>query len=71
MKSNQIIRDYARSKGVYLYEIATACGISEPTITRRLRVELSDDEKRELFAVIDRIAVEHADQLRISATSTN
>ena len=70
MLTNCDVRNYAKSKGVYLYEVATACGVSEPTIMRRLRVELSDGEKRELYAVIDRIAVEHAEQLRIAATST-
>lgn len=70
MKSNQIIRDYARSKGVYLYEVAEVLNISEPTITRRLRVEMSDDEKRDIIAIIDRIAVDHAEQIRLSATAT-
>ena len=69
MKSNTDIRKYARGKGVRLWEVALALNISEPTITRRLRVELSDADKAQIFAIIDRVAAQHAAQ--IAATATN
>ncbi len=55
-KANQNIRDYAAKKGVYFWEIAMKLGISEPTITRWMRVELSADKRREIEQVISDIA---------------
>ena len=58
MKANRDIRDYAKIKGVFLWEIAEKVGISEPTITRRLRRELPIAEKKRFFEVINEIAAE-------------
>ena len=69
MKSNIDIRKYAKEKGVRLWEIAIALNISEPTITRRLRVELSDQQKADLYRAIDIVAAQHAAQ--IAATAAN
>ena len=55
-KANQDIRDYAAKKGVYFWEIAMQLGISEPTITRWMRVELPEDKRREIGQIIDDIA---------------
>ena len=55
-KANQDIRDYAAQKGVYFWEIAMQLGISEPTITRWMRVELPEDKRREIVQIIDKIA---------------
>ena len=55
-KANQDIRDYAAKRGVYCWEIAMKLGISEPTITRWMRVELSADKRREIEQVISDIA---------------
>lgn len=52
---NADVRDYAKISGVYLYQVAAAMGISEPTMTRKLRFELPESEKKKLFAVIDRL----------------
>ena len=67
MYANQDLRLYARSKGVRLYEVAEALGISEPTMTRWLRKELDDSKRAEMIAVIDRVADKHA--VQIAATS--
>ena len=56
-KANQDIRDYAAKKGVYFWEIAKALGISEPTMTRWMRVELPEDKRREIEQVISEIAI--------------
>ncbi len=58
MKANITIRERARAKGVYLWEIAQAIGKSEPTVIRMLRVELPEDRSRELMQTIDRIAAQ-------------
>ena len=54
-KANQDIRDYAAQKGVYFWEIALKLGISEPTMTRWMRVELPEDKRREIRQIIDTI----------------
>ena len=55
-KANQDIRDYAAKKGVYFWEIAMELGISEPTMTRWMRSELTADKRREIEQVINDIA---------------
>jgi len=55
---NVDLRKYARSKKVNLWQIAQAIGISEPTMTRKLRRELSSEEKDVMYRIIDKIASE-------------
>lgn len=43
--ANEDIKLEARGNGVPLWQIAEKLGISEPTITRRLRKELTAEEK--------------------------
>lgn len=59
MANNLDIRIYAKSKGVFLYEVAKALHISEPTIMRRLRDDLSEDRKAEIISAIDEVAAQH------------
>lgn len=56
--NNSDVRTAAKSAGVFLYQIAAAMGISEPTMTRKLRFELSDNEKKPIFEAIERIRTE-------------
>ena len=60
MLNNTDIRCYAKEKGVKLWEIAIWMNVSEPTITRKLRVELSDADKTAIIGHIDAIATEKA-----------
>lgn len=53
--SNSDIRTAAKRAGVYLYEVAAVMGISEPTMTRKLRFELSDEQKKAIFNTIEKI----------------
>lgn len=53
--SNSDIRTAAKRSGVYLYEVAAVMGISEPTMTRKLRFELSDEQKKAIFNTIEKI----------------
>ena len=55
--ANQIIRDELREQKVYQWELAKALGISESTMVRKMRIEMSDEETRELLALIDSIAL--------------
>jgi hypothetical protein len=53
---NQEIRLAARGAGVPLWQLAEALGVSEPTMTRKLRHELPDDEKARILAIIHKLA---------------
>lgn len=52
MRANQDIRQEAKKSSVTLWQIAEILKISEPTITRKLRKELPEEEKAEIFAII-------------------
>ena len=56
--ANQIIRDELRERKVFQWELAKALGISEATMVRKMRTEISDEETTELLALIDTIALE-------------
>ncbi len=53
--SNSDVRTAAKDAGVFLYQVAAAMGISEPTMTRKLRFELSEQEKQPIFEAIKNI----------------
>lgn len=53
--SNIDVRTAAKNAGVFLYQVAAAMGISEPTMTRKLRFELSEQEKKPIFEAIESI----------------
>lgn len=57
-KANQDIRNHARESGVYLWEVAAQMGISEPTITRMMRRDVSVEKREQLLHVIDEIAAQ-------------
>lgn len=59
MRKNKDIRVYAINKGVYLWEIAEEIGILDASLSRKLRNELPQNEKEQLFSVIDAIANKH------------
>lgn len=52
---NLDVRTAAKNSGVFLYQVATVLGISEPTMTRKLRYELSEREKKPIFEAIEKI----------------
>jgi predicted XRE-type DNA-binding protein len=53
---NQDIKNYAKSKGVRLWQIAEALHINDGNFSRKLRKELSEAQKEEIIRIIDRIA---------------
>lgn len=53
---NDDIRKSARAAGVKLWQVAEELGISEFTFSRRLRHELPDNEKAEVFRAIEGLA---------------
>lgn len=52
---NADVRERAKASGVFLYQVAAAMGISEPTMTRKLRFELSESEKKKVLDIIDNL----------------
>lgn len=55
---NDRIRIAARQKRVPLWEIASRIGISESTMTRLLRQELSEEKTQDILSVINEVARE-------------
>lgn len=55
---NQELRTYAKEKGVCLWQVAQVLGISESTMTRRMRRELSPQDKQAMRVIVDARAAE-------------
>ena len=59
-KSNIDLRLLARGKGVPLWKIADRLGVSDQTLFRQWREELSDDKKKEVIEAIEFICQQEA-----------
>lgn len=57
-KANLDVRECAKKAGIYLWQIAAAIGVSEPTFNRRMRVEMPETEKEQVKKVISRLEAE-------------
>lgn len=53
---NQEIKNYAKEKNVFLWEIAEKFGVSDSNFSRRLRKEFSAHEKEKAIRYINEIA---------------
>ena len=60
--ANSKLRNYAKSHNVYFWEIARFLNVCENTITRKMRIELSDEESSEIMHCIDQIAKQKAEE---------
>lgn len=60
MSTNADFRAYAKAHNVPLWQIADVIGVSEPTMTRKLRYELSAEEREQLLLAVDKIVSERA-----------
>lgn len=56
--ANSDIKSAAKAAGIYLYNIADRLGVSENTMTRLMRRELSDEKKAQIKAIIAELAAE-------------
>lgn len=54
---NQEIRKVLKGNGVRQWELAEILGVSEWTLCRKLRRELNDAQKAEIFAAIEKLKV--------------
>ncbi len=57
---NKDIRTYAKENNVKLWQIAKAMGISEPTMTRKLRSELPEQDKQTFRRIINELSAQDA-----------
>lgn len=55
---NADIRNYAKEKNVYLWEIAERLGIYDMQFSRMLRYEIPEEERSKIFRIIDDISAE-------------
>jgi predicted XRE-type DNA-binding protein len=55
-ETNAIIRKEARKKGVHQWEIAERLGMNEQCFSRKLRHELSDEEREKVLIAINEIS---------------
>lgn len=55
---NKDIREYARQKNVYLWQIALRLHVNDGNLSRKLRTELSNEKKAEIFKIIDELSKE-------------
>ena len=56
MKANTDIREYAKAKGIKLWQIAEVLHIHDSNLSRKLRHDFPQNEKERIFAIIDELA---------------
>ena len=54
--NNKEIRTTAKNHGVKMWQIAEALGIQDSALSRRMRHELPDDERKQIIEIIENIA---------------
>ncbi len=55
---NVKIRERAKAAGVKLWEVAERCGLTDSSLSRKLRRELPEAEQKRLLEIIDQLAAE-------------
>ena len=53
--ANMIVRDELKQRGVHHWELAHELGVSEQTLVRRLRFELSEERQMDMLEKIEQI----------------
>ena len=66
-EANRRIRREARAANVPLWKIARYLGISEPTMTRRMRVEMDPAAQEEILHLIRVLSDEQEEGVKINA----
>lgn len=64
---NLDIRAIAKENGVMLWEIAESLNISDGNFSRKLRRELSAEQKARIIGIIKTVAAQHAEQSTATA----
>lgn len=63
---NRDIKEYAKSKGVRLWQIAEALHINDGNFSRKLRKELPEAQKHEIMKIIDELSRQKGGETSIS-----
>lgn len=58
VKANTDIRAALKTANIPIWACAAAMGVHENTLLRRLRIELSNEDKQPIFEAIERIRAE-------------
>lgn len=53
---NKDIREYAKTKGVRLWQIANELHVNDGNFSRKLRNELPEEKKQQIYKIIDELA---------------
>ena len=53
---NKDVREYAKRKNVKLWRIANKLGVNDGNFSRKLRRELPEETKQQIFEIIDNLA---------------
>lgn len=53
---NKDIREYAKRHGVKLWQIAAELNMNDGNFSRKLRHELQEETKQQIFEIIDNLA---------------
>lgn len=53
--ANQDIRELLKSNRIYLWEVAQLYGCTESTLSKKLRIELSKEDKEKIIDIINQI----------------
>lgn len=54
--NNELIREYAKERGVKLWQIADKLNMSDAIFSRMLRHQFSEDKTAKIIQIIDKIA---------------
>lgn len=58
--ANSDIRARAKEKNVFIWQIADKLGLADSNLCKKLRKELSAEEKAKIFSIIDELSAEKA-----------
>mgnify|MGYP000779370377 FL=1 len=61
---NEEIRNYAKAKGIKLWQIAAELGLNDGNFSRKLRFELSAETKVQIFRIIDELSEVNAKEAK-------
>lgn len=53
---NKDIREYAEKHNVKLWQIANKLGINDGNLSRKLRFELAEEKKAEIYKIVDELS---------------
>lgn len=56
--ANETIKNTAKEKGVKLWIVAEACGMTDSAFSRKLRHDLPEEQKQQIIQIIEKLSQE-------------